>query len=87
MPLAVDRSHLVDPAIIGVEEVSPVRNALCMRRLHTALLPLRWTQTPPVLPGFWNHVDSVLYLVLNTSRESGHKAPSPCYLLLAHMEA
>jgi len=76
MPLAALRLQLMDPAIIGVEEIMPVGKHSRMNRMYRALRPSRWFQTPTVLQSFWSRVDSELDLVFDPGRLCRNEPPA-----------
>jgi hypothetical protein len=85
MPLSALRLQLMDPSIIGVEEIVPVRKHPRVKRMYRASCPSRWFQTSTVLQGLWDCVDSELDLVLDTGRLCRNQSPPPFYqLFLAH---
>jgi len=65
-PLAVNRHHLMNAAIVGVEKVTAVRNSLGVRGPKRTLRPLCLPHPPAVLLQFPNDMNSVLHLVFNT---------------------
>ena len=85
MPLSALRLQLMDPSIIGVEEIVPVREHSRVKRMYRASSPSGWFQTSTVLQGLWDCVDSELDLVLNTGRLCRNQSPASLYqLFLAH---
>lgn len=85
LPTAVIGLELVDAAIIGVEEVTSIRDALCARRLQTALCPARWTQPSTVLSEFTDVVNCIHNTVFDTGGPGRYQPSAAAYFLLAHI--
>ena len=76
MSLATLRLQLMDPPIIGVEEIVSVGKHPGMNRMYRALRPSRWFQAPTVLQSFWCCVDSELDLVFDAGRLCRNEPPA-----------
>jgi hypothetical protein len=73
--------QLEDATFIRVQEVVPVRDPVAVRRLDLAPLPACWGHAPAVRLAVGNHVDSVLYAVLNTRGSGWYQSPGSLSLL------
>ena len=75
LPLAVNGLQLMHAAIIGVEEIAPVRDRVMVRRTHGTPGPPATARSSPsatMLPGFLGEFDAVLYFVLDAGQTRRH---------------
>jgi|SRR5215470_6367159 len=71
-------------AIVCMEEVASVRDALCAGRLQTALGPSRRAQPSTVLSEFSDMVDRINDPILDTGWPGWNQPSAAGYFLLAH---
>lgn len=85
LPPAVIGLQLMHSAIIGVEEVTSVRDALCAGWLQAALGPSRRTQPSTVLSEFTDMINCINHTVFDTGWPRWYQPPAAGYFLLAHV--
>ena len=74
----------MNAAVVGVKEVTAIRNALRTSGAQGALGPARGTQPPTVLPEFTDMVDCVQDTVFDTGRPSRNQPSAAADFLFAH---
>jgi len=65
MPLAVDRPHLMNLALVGVEKIIPIGNSSYILQTEGTSRPSRWAKRLAILRNTFHHVDSVAHSVGN----------------------
>jgi hypothetical protein len=75
MPYAVNGSQLMNPAVVGMEEVASFGNSLDVFRTQDTLHPLSWPHALAMLPLLQHHVDAVADFIFDTRRLGGHQTP------------
>jgi hypothetical protein len=86
-PLTVDRLQLMHAAIVGVKEVTAIRDRMVMRGTDRTTRPTAATRSSPataMFAGFFAEFDAVFHLVLDASKTSWNQPPISLELFFAH---
>ena len=86
-PLAVDRFQLVDPAIVGVQEVAAIRDRVVVGSADRTASPAAATRSSPaaaMFAGFFAEFDAVLHFIFDTGKTGWNQPPITFQLFFGH---